>query len=139
MPTPSYAYGRDYHHVLLTTHPNPTNNHLKIIYISHSTTFSVLRHVHTMKIMHIGSKLICIVCVHTECTLTKIHFECIFSQSTPIGGLKLVWRWIASWCEIVWVLHIRVWYRTVKTLAVKKRWQIWWITVIHQVFFANFH
>ena len=41
-----------------------------------------------MKIMHIGSKLICIVSVHTECALTAIRIECAFGQSTSIGGLK---------------------------------------------------
>ena len=41
-----------------------------------------------------------IVCVHTECTLTAICFECAFSQSTSTRDLKPVWRWIASWCEI---------------------------------------
>ena len=44
----------------------------------------------------IGSKLIRIVCVHTECALYAIRIECAFGQSTSIGGLKLVWRWIAS-------------------------------------------
>ena len=43
-----------------------------------------------MKIMRIESKLICITCIHTECALTAIHIECAFSQSTYIGGLKLV-------------------------------------------------
>ena len=42
-----------------------------------------------MKVMRIGSKLIRIVCVHTECALTAIRIECIFGQSTSIGGLKL--------------------------------------------------
>ena len=32
----------------------------------------------------IGSELIHIVCIHTECTLTAIRFECAFSQSTSI-------------------------------------------------------
>ena len=41
-----------------------------------------------MKVMRIGSKLICIVCVHTECALTAIRIECAFGQSTSIGGLK---------------------------------------------------
>ena len=41
-----------------------------------------------MKVMRIGSKLICIVCIHTECALTAIRIECTFSQSTSIGGLK---------------------------------------------------
>ena len=34
-----------------------------------------------MKIICIGNELLCIVCVHNECT---------FSQSTSIGGLKSV-------------------------------------------------
>ena len=38
--------------------------------------------------MSIESKLIHIVYIHTECSLTAIHFECAFSQSTSIGGLK---------------------------------------------------
>ena len=46
--------------------------------------------VHTMKVMRIGSELICVVCVHTECALTAIRIECTFSQSTSIGGLKPV-------------------------------------------------
>ena len=41
-----------------------------------------------MKVMRIGGKLICIVCVHIECALTTIHIECTFGQSTSIGGLK---------------------------------------------------
>ena len=41
-----------------------------------------------MKVMCIGSELIRIVCVHTECALTAIRIECAFSQSTLIGGLK---------------------------------------------------
>ena len=41
-----------------------------------------------MKVMHIGSELICIVCVHTECALTAIRIKCTFDQSTSIGGLK---------------------------------------------------
>ena len=51
---------------------------------------SYLRRVHTMKVMRIGSELIRIVCVHTECALTAIRIECAFSQSTSIGGLKPV-------------------------------------------------
>ena len=54
------------------------------------TTDSYLRLIHTMKVMHIGSELICIVCVHTECALTAIRIECAFSQSTSIGALKPV-------------------------------------------------
>ena len=49
-----------------------------------------LRRVHTMKVMRIESKLVRIVCVHTECALTAIRIECTFSQSTSIGGLKSV-------------------------------------------------
>ena len=41
----------------------------------------IYRHVHTMKVMHIESELIRIVCIHTECA---------FGQSTSIGGLKPV-------------------------------------------------
>ena len=52
------------------------------------TEDSLLRRVHTMKVMHIGSELICIVCVHTECALTAICIEFAFGQSTSIGGLK---------------------------------------------------
>ena len=48
-----------------------------------------LRRVHTMQVMLIGSKLICIVYVHSECALTAIHIECSFSQSTSIGSLKV--------------------------------------------------
>ena len=58
-----------------------------------------------MKIMCIGNELICIACIHTECALTAIHFECAFSQSTSISGLVPVWRQIASSCEIMQVLH----------------------------------
>ena len=50
--------------------------------------YNALRYVHTMKVMHIGSELIHIVCVHTECTLTAIRIECAFGQSTSIDGLK---------------------------------------------------
>ena len=50
----------------------------------------ILRRVHTMKVMRIGSELIRIVYVHTECALTAIRIECAFSQSTSIGGLKPV-------------------------------------------------
>ena len=39
----------------------------------------IIRLVHTMKVMCIGSKLIRIVCVHTECALTAIRSECAFS------------------------------------------------------------
>ena len=46
--------------------------------------------VHTMKVMRIGSELICIVCVHTESALTAIRIEYAFSHSTSIGGLKPV-------------------------------------------------
>ena len=41
-----------------------------------------------MKVMSIGSELIGIVCVHTECALTAIHIESAFSQSASIGDLK---------------------------------------------------
>ena len=37
---------------------------------------------------YIGRELI-IICVHTNCTLTVIHFECTFSHSTSTGGLKV--------------------------------------------------
>ena len=47
------------------------------------------RHVHTMKVMRIESELIHIACVRTEYALTAIRIECIFSQSTSIGGLKM--------------------------------------------------
>ena len=50
---------------------------------------SIYRRVHTMKVMRIGSELIHIVCVHTECALTAIRIECAFSQSTSIGGSKV--------------------------------------------------
>ena len=50
----------------------------------------MFRRVHTMKVMCIGSELIHIVCVHTECALTAIRIECAFNQSTSIGGLKPV-------------------------------------------------
>ena len=50
----------------------------------------VNRHVYTVKVMRIGSELIRIVCVHTECALTAIRIECAFGQSTFIGGLKPV-------------------------------------------------
>ena len=45
-------------------------------------TDSNLRRVHTMKVMCIGSELICIVYIHTECIITAIHIECAFGQST---------------------------------------------------------
>ena len=41
-----------------------------------------------MKVMRIGSELIRIVCVYTECALTAIRIECAFGQSTSKGGLK---------------------------------------------------
>ena len=41
-----------------------------------------------MKVMCIGSELIRIVCVHTECALTANRIECTFGQSTSMGGLK---------------------------------------------------
>ena len=37
---------------------------------------------------YIGRELI-IICVHTDRALTVIHFECTFSHSTSIGGLKV--------------------------------------------------
>ena len=43
-----------------------------------------------MKVMRIGSELIRIACVHTECALTAIRIEFALSQSTSIGGLKPV-------------------------------------------------
>ena len=56
--------------------------------------YGIYRLVHTMKntmkVMHIGSKLIHIVCVHTECALIAIQIECAFSQSTSMDGLKPV-------------------------------------------------
>ena len=52
----------------------------------------MLRRVHTMKVMRIGSELIRIACIHTECALTAIRIECASSQSTSIGGLKPVWK-----------------------------------------------
>ena len=62
-----------------------------------------------MKVMRIGGELIRIVCVHTECALTAIRIECAFGQSTSIGGLKPVWRRIASSPELMRVLYIRAW------------------------------
>ena len=62
-----------------------------------------------MKVMHIGSELIHIVCVHTECALTAIRIECAFGQSTSIGGLKPDWTRIASLRELMRVLYIRAW------------------------------
>ena len=47
---------------------------------------SPLRHIYTMTVMHIGSKLIHILCIHTECAITAIHSECALSKFTPIGG-----------------------------------------------------
>ena len=55
-----------------------------------ATYVAYSRHVHTMKIMRIGSKLIHNASVHTECALTAIRIECTFGQSTSIGGLNLV-------------------------------------------------
>ena len=65
--------------------------------------------VYTMKIMCIRNELIRIACIHTECALTTTYFECAFSQSPFIGGLKPVWRWIASWCKIMQVLYLCAW------------------------------
>ena len=42
-----------------------------------------------MKVMCIGSELIHVVCVHTECALTTTRIKCAFGQSTSIGGLKV--------------------------------------------------
>ena len=44
----------------------------------------------------------------------NIHIECAFSQSTSIGGLKPVWRWIASWHEIMRVLYFCAWSATLR-------------------------
>ena len=51
-----------------------------------------------MRIMHIGRELICITYVHTECIFTTICFECTFSQSTSIGGLKV--NYIMTWNDV---------------------------------------
>ena len=59
-----------------------------------------------MKVMHIEGELIRIVCICTECALTAIRIECAFSQSTSIGGLKLVWRRIESLPQLIRVLYI---------------------------------
>ena len=75
----------------------------------YDTIIISLRHVHTMKIMCIESKLIHIISVHTNnCALTTIRIECSFDQSTSIGagGLKPVWRGIALSQESMWVLYI---------------------------------
>ena len=76
--------------------------HFSVHYLVVNTTISMgffpdsklktanLRHIHTMKVMRIGSELIRIVCIHTECVLTAIRIECAFSKSTSIGGLKAV-------------------------------------------------
>ena len=54
----------------------------------YDTIIISLRHVHTMKIMHIESKLIHIISVYTNnCALTTIHIECSFDQSTSIGAV----------------------------------------------------
>ena len=50
-----------------------------------------LRHVHMMKTMHIGSKLICRLIyslLHTECTLAAINVLSV--NPLPYCGLKLV-------------------------------------------------
>ena len=41
-----------------------------------------------MKVMHIESELIHIVCAHTECALSINRIKCTFSQSISIGGLQ---------------------------------------------------
>ena len=64
-------------------------DHLAALVVSEGRG-SLLRRVHTMKVMRIGSELIRIVCVHTDCALTAIRIGCVFSQSTSIGGLKPV-------------------------------------------------
>ena len=46
------------------------------------------RRVHTMKVMRIGSELIRIACVHTECALTAIRFESIHFHRWFETGLK---------------------------------------------------
>ena len=40
------------------------------------------------KVIHIGSELIHIVCIHTGCALTTIHTECAFGQSSSIGSFE---------------------------------------------------
>ena len=42
-----------------------------------------LRRVHTMKIIHIGSELICIVSVHTECALTQFALNALSVNPLP--------------------------------------------------------
>ena len=46
------------------------------------------------------NELIYIACIHTECVLTTIHIECAFSQSTSMGGLKLVSYQIAGYASL---------------------------------------
>ena len=47
------------------------------------------RHLHTFKVMRIGSKLILIVCVHTECALTAMHIQSIHFHMWFEVGLKV--------------------------------------------------
>ena len=77
------------------------------IYI-YSINTSNYRRVNIMKVMCIGSKLIHIACIHTECALTAICIECSFSQSTYIGSLMLVWRRIPPSQELIWVSYIHL-------------------------------
>ena len=51
--------------------------------------YAYKRCVHAMKVMHTGSKFICIDHVHTKCSLTAIHIECAFIQSTSIDGVNI--------------------------------------------------
>ena len=76
----------------------------------HYSIHNVYRRVHTMKVMCIESESIRIVCVHTECALT--------------GGLKPVWKWIASWREIIRVLHFRAWSVVWRNKRSDKKWQV---------------
>ena len=57
------------------------------------------------KVMDIGSKLIHVVCVYTKCALITIHIKFAFSQSTSIGDLKPIWRWIAPSQKLMQVLY----------------------------------
>ena len=51
---------------------------------------SHIRAVHTMKIMRIKFESIRIGSIHNEAALTAMRIQFTFSQSTSIGGLKLV-------------------------------------------------
>ena len=89
-------------------------------------SLSLLQHyrrVHNMKVMCIESELICIVYIHTECALTTIRIEWAFSQSISIGGLKPVWKWIASWREIMQVLYFCMWLVAWRNKRSGKKWQ----------------